>query len=176
MARKRHRSPTTLGYSSYANGVFTVRGAGNDIWDDTDEFHYVYQTFSGDGTVIARVTSQDAHRPVGQVGHHDQGVGDGRRASTCCWPSRPSNGDTFQYNFNGDGGSCAVYVPQRLAEAGAQGRRIHGLHLCERHRLDAGRPDHGRRWPPTSPPDWRSASHQLGTLNTTTFDNVSVDV
>src|SRR4029077_5259199 len=50
--------PPVSGYSTYRNGVYTVRGTGNDIWQSTDEFHYVYQPFSGDGTIIARVTSQ----------------------------------------------------------------------------------------------------------------------
>jgi regulation of enolase protein 1 (concanavalin A-like superfamily) len=44
------------GGASFASGTFTVRGAGADLWDTTDGFQYVYQTLSGNGQIIARVT------------------------------------------------------------------------------------------------------------------------
>ncbi|UCG49221.1 MAG: hypothetical protein JSU94_05445, partial [Phycisphaerales bacterium] len=48
-----------------ATGTFTVRGSGTDIWNVTaprqtgyhDEFHFVYQTLTGPGTIVARVES-----------------------------------------------------------------------------------------------------------------------
>jgi regulation of enolase protein 1 (concanavalin A-like superfamily) len=52
------------GSASYANGLFTISGAGADIWGAADAFHFVYQPFSGDGTIVARVASfvtQDAN-------------------------------------------------------------------------------------------------------------------
>jgi RHS repeat-associated protein len=45
------------GSSTYSNGVFTVKGAGADVWSTADSFHFVYQTLSGDGAIIARVAS-----------------------------------------------------------------------------------------------------------------------
>ena len=53
-------SPAIGGSASYANNVFTVNGAGTDIWGTNDQFNYVYQPVTGDGngTLIARVTSQ----------------------------------------------------------------------------------------------------------------------
>lgn len=45
------------GSASYANGAFTVAGAGADIWGNADAFHYVSQTTSGDVTIVARVTA-----------------------------------------------------------------------------------------------------------------------
>ncbi len=51
-------SPTIPGSAQYASGVFTLSGAGTDIWGELDEFHYVYQPVSGNGEIIARVTSQ----------------------------------------------------------------------------------------------------------------------
>jgi regulation of enolase protein 1 (concanavalin A-like superfamily) len=35
---------------------FTVSGSGADIWDRSDEFHYHFQAWTGDGTFIAQVT------------------------------------------------------------------------------------------------------------------------
>lgn len=45
------------GRSSYANGIFTISGAGADIWGTADAFRFTYQPLSGDGAVVARVAS-----------------------------------------------------------------------------------------------------------------------
>ncbi|HUR34208.1 MAG TPA: kelch repeat-containing protein [Vicinamibacterales bacterium] len=50
------------GTASYAAGTFTVKGAGGDIWDDTDAFQYVFRSLAGDGQIVARVGSlQNTH-------------------------------------------------------------------------------------------------------------------
>ncbi len=45
------------GSATYSDGTFTIIGSGMDIWYANDEFHYVYQSLSGDGVLIARVES-----------------------------------------------------------------------------------------------------------------------
>jgi len=46
------------GNASYANGVFTVAGAGQGTFStSSDGFHFVYQPLAGDGTIVARVVS-----------------------------------------------------------------------------------------------------------------------
>jgi regulation of enolase protein 1 (concanavalin A-like superfamily) len=46
------------GSASFANGVFTVSGAGSGtMTTSSDGFHFVYQPLSGDGTIVARVVS-----------------------------------------------------------------------------------------------------------------------
>jgi hypothetical protein len=45
------------GAATASNGTFTVTGSGADVWDTADAFHYAYTTLSGDGTIIARVSS-----------------------------------------------------------------------------------------------------------------------
>ncbi|MBV9960496.1 MAG: PQQ-dependent sugar dehydrogenase, partial [Acidobacteria bacterium] len=59
---------TTGGSASYANGTFIVRGAGADIWDVADAFHYVYQPLNGDGEIIARVASVTNTHPSAKGG------------------------------------------------------------------------------------------------------------
>jgi phosphatidylserine/phosphatidylglycerophosphate/cardiolipin synthase-like enzyme len=50
------------GSSSFANGVYSVTGAGADVWGTSDQFQYAYRTLTGDGTIVARVTSiQNVH-------------------------------------------------------------------------------------------------------------------
>jgi RHS repeat-associated protein len=47
------------GSASYTSGVFTVSGAGSEIYGTADGFNFAYQALSGDGTIVARiVTSQ----------------------------------------------------------------------------------------------------------------------
>jgi hypothetical protein len=45
------------GSSTYSSGVFTVKGAGADIWGLSDGFQAISQPLSGDVQLIARVTS-----------------------------------------------------------------------------------------------------------------------
>jgi regulation of enolase protein 1 (concanavalin A-like superfamily) len=51
-------SPALAGASSYSNGIFTVTGSGNDIWNPSDQFQFAWQQIAGDVTVVARVDSQ----------------------------------------------------------------------------------------------------------------------
>jgi regulation of enolase protein 1 (concanavalin A-like superfamily) len=49
-----------LGSATFSNGTFTVNGAGTSAWNTADGVHFVYQPLSGDGTIVARVTSVSA--------------------------------------------------------------------------------------------------------------------
>ena len=46
------------GSASESGGVFTVAGAGADIWGTADAFRFVYTTLTGDGTIVTRVASE----------------------------------------------------------------------------------------------------------------------
>jgi RHS repeat-associated protein len=45
------------GGGTYANGTFTVTGAGLRTWGSSDGIHFVYQSLTGDGTIVARLVS-----------------------------------------------------------------------------------------------------------------------
>jgi len=51
------------GSGTYGNGVWTVSGAGTDIWTDgAEQFHFVYRQITGDFSLIAKVNSvQNTH-------------------------------------------------------------------------------------------------------------------
>jgi regulation of enolase protein 1 (concanavalin A-like superfamily) len=40
-----------------SNGTFSIDGAGADVWNAADAFHYAYTTLAGDGEIVARVAS-----------------------------------------------------------------------------------------------------------------------
>lgn len=46
--------PGTADYSA-STGTVYIDGTGADILGKSDQFHYVWQTLNGDGTIIARV-------------------------------------------------------------------------------------------------------------------------
>jgi hypothetical protein len=77
------------GSAGYASGVFTVKGAGAEIFGTADAFHFVYQPLSGDGTIVARLVSGQ-----GGGGYAAAGVmiretltAGSRNAKTADWPS-----------------------------------------------------------------------------------------
>jgi regulation of enolase protein 1 (concanavalin A-like superfamily) len=47
-----------VGSATEANGTWSVSGAGADVWDAADQFHYVYQPLAGDGEIVARVATE----------------------------------------------------------------------------------------------------------------------
>jgi hypothetical protein len=54
------------GSASYANGTFTVAGAGlGTFFSNSDGFHFVYQPLSGDGTIVARVVQGSSSAQTG---------------------------------------------------------------------------------------------------------------
>ncbi len=55
------------GNASYANGVFTVQAAGNNMSGTADAFHFVYQPMITSGTIIARVASSSSYGALAGV-------------------------------------------------------------------------------------------------------------
>ena len=56
------------GSTALAAGVFTLTGAGADIWGKADAFHFTYQQLTGDGEVVAHVTTVSATNAWHKVG------------------------------------------------------------------------------------------------------------
>jgi hypothetical protein len=43
------------GSAGISDGTIMINASGSDIWDPSDEFHFAYQTWTGDGTIIAQI-------------------------------------------------------------------------------------------------------------------------
>jgi regulation of enolase protein 1 (concanavalin A-like superfamily) len=50
-------SPELSGSATYSSGEFHIGAGGADIWQASDEFHFVYQQVSGDVEIAARIGS-----------------------------------------------------------------------------------------------------------------------
>jgi glucose/arabinose dehydrogenase/outer membrane protein assembly factor BamB len=63
-------APITPGAAdaSPTSGSFYLDGAGTDVWSPNDQFHYVYQSLAGDGTIVARVRYQTYADPWAKAG------------------------------------------------------------------------------------------------------------
>jgi Concanavalin A-like lectin/glucanases superfamily/Bacterial Ig domain/Kelch motif len=82
------------GYDS--GGTFTLNGEGSDIWGTADQFHYVYRSLGGDGTIIARVVSQQntaGWAKAGVMMRESTAAG----AAHAMMVITPGNGTAFQY-------------------------------------------------------------------------------
>jgi hypothetical protein len=90
-----------------ANGVYTVKGSGADIWGKADAFHYVYMVLGGDEQIVARVTAvgnTDAWAKGGVMIRETLAAG----AREACVAVTPSNGVAFQWRGNSGGPSDEV--------------------------------------------------------------------
>jgi regulation of enolase protein 1 (concanavalin A-like superfamily) len=56
------------GNASFSNGVYTLQAGGADIWSTADSFGFVYQSFSGDGQILAKVQSLQNTAPYAEAG------------------------------------------------------------------------------------------------------------
>lgn len=50
-------APGSAGSGTFSNGTYTVSGSGADVWGNSDQFHFTYWQFAGDGTFVARIVS-----------------------------------------------------------------------------------------------------------------------
>lgn len=56
------------GAGYFQNDTFLVQGAGADIWGTTDAYHIVMNGITGNGSIVARVTSEDAANTFAKAG------------------------------------------------------------------------------------------------------------
>ena len=61
-------APAVAGRSSEASGTLSVTGAGTDVWDPSDQFHYMHKLVDGDVQIVARVSSVGNTNPKAKAG------------------------------------------------------------------------------------------------------------
>jgi outer membrane protein assembly factor BamB/regulation of enolase protein 1 (concanavalin A-like superfamily) len=165
-------NPAVAGSATASGGTFTVKGAGNDIWGNADQFNYAWQPLNGDGTITAQVTAQANTDPWAKAGVMI-------KASTTTGSKyammavTPGHGLHFQYNFTGDvAGSASSTLPVwvRLARSG--------------NTITAYSSTDGQNWTQVGTASvalnaqvtagMAVTSHSGNTLGSATFSNVSV--
>jgi outer membrane protein assembly factor BamB len=61
-------NPLLGGGQSLSGGTWTIHAAGSDIWDPLDQFHYVWQSLPGNGSVSAQILTQTKTDPAAKAG------------------------------------------------------------------------------------------------------------
>jgi regulation of enolase protein 1 (concanavalin A-like superfamily) len=168
-------APSPAGSASFSGGVFSVNGSGADIFGTSDQFNYVYQPTTGDGTIIARVVSQSA------TGSSNSKAGVIWKASTTAGSpyilieTGPTGVVKVQYNFNGSLSTTATYSFPNIWMKLVRSSGNFSAYVS---------PD-GVTWtavvtnkslstiPTAATVGIFECSHKAGVLGTATFDNVS---
>ncbi|MCM8536296.1 MAG: Ig-like domain-containing protein [Lentisphaeraceae bacterium] len=82
--------------ASYDDGVFTLSAAGSDIWNNSDEFGFVHQNWSGDLTIVAKVQSLTETHEWSKAGIMIR-ESLGESSAHVMLVVTPENGVSFQY-------------------------------------------------------------------------------
>jgi len=93
------------GDASYSGNTFTIEGSGADIWNNADEFRFVYQTLNGDGEITAQVNSLENTNTWAKAGVmiRESLAAGSKHATTIV---RPSQGASFQRRTSTNGSSA----------------------------------------------------------------------
>ncbi len=165
-------SPAIAGSASYNNGVFTVNGNGADIYGTNDQFNYVHQTATTSGTIVARVTSESNTSTNGKAGvMFKQSTTAG--SDYILITTSPAGVIKVEYDFNGSITQSTTYTfPNVWMKLAWEGGKFTAFLSSD-----------GNSWtqalsktlPITSPATVGlfECSHNVKTLGTATFDNVS---
>jgi regulation of enolase protein 1 (concanavalin A-like superfamily) len=169
-------SPALAGSSTYddLSGTFSVTGAGADVFTTNDQFRYVHRPLTGDGEVVARVTSQTNSHPSAKAGVMI------KESTTAFSPYAmvgitPANGIKFQWSFNPESSSGGTYT---LPDAWLKLKRVGNV-------LTAYTSADGITWTQVGSPKTVAmgsavtaglfvTSHKANALSTATFDHVAV--
>jgi len=103
----RGRPALTTTTVTETGGKMTLTGGGADIWNNSDEFTYAYKTLSGDGSLVARVTSTGTGTQTwakGGVMIRDS-VNGGSTHAMMVITTPGANGASFQYRSATNGAS-----------------------------------------------------------------------
>ena len=89
-------NPARVGDQSLNGGTWTVKGSGGDIWFTADQFHYVWQSLAGDGSMAAHVLSQTNTADWAKAGVMLRQTTDANSPFYAAFVT-PSNGIAVQY-------------------------------------------------------------------------------
>ncbi|NLC59045.1 MAG: hypothetical protein GX774_19600 [Armatimonadetes bacterium] len=102
------------GSTAYANGTFTLKASGWDVWGRADGFHFVAQLLSGDGTIVARVGHLTETNEWAKAGVmiRDTPEADSAHAFVCV---TPKNGLCFQRRRQAGADSVSAALEGKVA-------------------------------------------------------------
>jgi regulation of enolase protein 1 (concanavalin A-like superfamily) len=114
MTRTSVGSPTPTGALLESNGVYTLYGAGYDIFYTRDSFEYAHRSVDGDASLVVRVRSQSPTDPWAKAGlMFRSDLSEGAKHVSIF--QTPANGIALQYRAATGGTSRHIAGPTRGA-------------------------------------------------------------
>ncbi|MGA2661306.1 MAG: PA14 domain-containing protein [Verrucomicrobiota bacterium] len=96
------------GSAAVQGSAIVLSGAGADVWGRSDGLHFLYQTLTGDGQIVAKVGTVDNTDPWAKAGLMVRP--DLEDGSINAFVARtPGHGATFQYRTTAGGGTVAEF-------------------------------------------------------------------
>ena len=124
---------------STSSEQFTVNGSGQGVFTNADEFNFVYQPLSGDGSIVARVVSLtgSSSPPAGvmireTLNTNATSAFTAYRSTTMYFVERPTTGASSTYQ------TAAGRIAALLGWSCASGERFQQLYVFGWRELDAG--------------------------------------
>ena len=165
------------GAASISDGTYTIEGSGDDIWNTTDAFRYVYTGMSGDCSLVACVTgvaNTDGWAKGGIMIRKSLDA-DSANAMICV---TPGNGISFQWRAT-DGAQCGY------SNAGGIGAPYWIKLVRSGNSFTAYRSANGTSWSQQGSPQTINmgssvymglavTAHNSSLVSTATFDQVSL--
>jgi hypothetical protein len=115
----------SLGSSLEEGGTLTLTGAGADIWDEADAFHFLAAPFQGDGAATVRLLRQDNTHPWAKAGLMIRDTLDPGSPHVLV-ATTPGNGLAFQFrsqpggaSLHASAGSYSLPIWLRLERSGS---------------------------------------------------------
>ncbi|MES2660977.1 MAG: cellulase family glycosylhydrolase [Verrucomicrobiota bacterium] len=165
------------GWTSYNSGIWTVAASGADIWNTSDEFHFVSQDLTGEAAVIARVASVENT-------HASAKAGVMIRASTAADAPyafafvTPSNGVWFQYRTAaGASAATAGFVSgtaPHWVKVARDGNTFRGYFSTDGATWTQIGPAQTIAMQATTRAGLALTAHNTATLNTSTFTDLTI--
>jgi hypothetical protein len=103
-------TPATAGGASVSNSTYLVSGAGN-LSGSADNFHFLYQPLTGDGSITAQISNVTNSTPNGRLGVM----------------IRESLTSSSRYAFMGISSNCKFRYQRRRATGGSRGTTTSSL-------------------------------------------------
>jgi phosphatidylserine/phosphatidylglycerophosphate/cardiolipin synthase-like enzyme len=168
----------TTGSASFANGTYTVNGAGADVWGTADALYYAYRPLSGDGSIVARVASIQAINAWTKAGVMIRtSVSASSAQGFMLVASSPTKGVNFQRRLAAGGTSVGTAGTQTTAPRWVKLARVGNV-------LSGYESADGVNWTLVASDTFTLpdsvliglgvSSHVAGTNATATFDNVTI--
>jgi hypothetical protein len=120
------------------SGTYTMTGAGADIWDNADEFHFAYKILTGPGSIIAKVESVQRTNVWAKAGVMiRETLESGSKHAFAC--VTPGSGVAFQNRPEPDGGSLNTNIGDFTAPYWIKLERDMGGNFMGYHSADGSR-------------------------------------